>query len=88
MPGASVGEHADEGISLEQTHRCHVAVVTNPEVRFVIEGSSYYLEPGEAYEVDNMRLHSVSNPTGQRRVHLICNILPAEWSPAAAQRTA
>lgn len=75
--GAHIPEHVDGGLMLANTHRCHVAVVTNPDVTFTIDGTGYHLSPGEAYEVDNMRPHAMANLGNERRVHLICNLLPA-----------
>ena len=76
--GAVIAPHRDMGRLLSQTHRCHVAVTTNPEVRFTIGGEAFHLEEGTAYEMDNMRIHAVENAGLARRVHLVCNILPLQ----------
>ncbi|MDB5440163.1 MAG: hypothetical protein JWM33_2590 [Caulobacteraceae bacterium] len=75
--GAKIAPHRDSGALLSSTHRCHLPVETNPEVLFNIDGTSFHLEAGMVYEMDNMRLHAVENRGSTRRVHLVCNILPA-----------
>jgi hypothetical protein len=75
-PGQRIGRHCDSGELLERTRRCHLPIVTNPDVRFLIDDEPYQLRAGTVYELDNMRPHSVENGGSTRRVHLICNILP------------
>jgi hypothetical protein len=75
--GATVAPHRDSGRAMTDTHRCHVPVLTHPDVRFVIDDRDYRLAAGRIYEFDNMRRHSVENPGPGRRIHLICNVRPA-----------
>jgi aspartyl/asparaginyl beta-hydroxylase (cupin superfamily) len=75
--GAAIPRHRDMGELLAQSHRCHIAIETRPEVVFMVDDVDYHLPEGELYEFDNMRPHGVSNPGPVRRVHLICNVLPA-----------
>jgi hypothetical protein len=77
-PGGHVAVHRDAPPSLTEVHRCHVPVLTNPDVIFFIEKVPHYLEPGNAYEFDNTRFHSVWNRSATRRVHLLCDIMPPE----------
>lgn len=74
--GQRIARHRDSGELLERTHRCHLPIITNPDVRFLIDDKPYYLRPGTAWELDNMRPHGVENRGSTGRVHLICNILP------------
>jgi hypothetical protein len=74
-PGDDIPEHADYGPTLEATHRVHVPLETHPDVRFVVEGRDMSLAVGEAYELDNMRLHYVQNLSPVRRIHLIVDYL-------------
>ena len=76
--GSAIPRHRDAYALLEQTHRCHLPVVTNPDVTFMIDDVDYHLAAGEAYEVDNMRPHAVTNAGSERRIHLICNVLPPQ----------
>lgn len=75
-PGTSIPRHSDTGDLLTFSHRCHVAVLTNPRVRFEIGEEAFYFAPGEVWEIDNLRRHAVVNLGETRRVHLICNVLP------------
>jgi aspartyl/asparaginyl beta-hydroxylase (cupin superfamily) len=77
-PGGEVAEHRDVGPALVMVHRCHLPVVTNKDVSFLVDGEDFYLAPGIAYEFDNTRRHAVRNRSDSRRVHLICDIMPRE----------
>lgn len=74
--GQTIPRHRDQGDMLRRTHRCHLPVLTNDNVDFMIDGEPHHLKAGVAYEVDNMRPHAVANRGAMRRVHLICNVLP------------
>ncbi len=76
-PGGEIKRHRDSGALLEGVHRCHVAVETNPQVEFLIDDLQHSFPVGQAIEVDNTRAHSVANRGTTRRVHLICDVLPA-----------
>ena len=76
-PRAKITPHKDGGAGVVLVHRLHVPVVSNPNVKFVIDQIPHYLEPGIAYEFDNTRLHAVDNDSNQPRVHLMCDILPS-----------
>jgi quercetin dioxygenase-like cupin family protein len=77
-PGTAIPRHIDTGDMLTHSHRCHMAVVTNSRVRFEVGRHSLHFAPGEVWEFDNMRRHAVINLGETRRVHLICNVLPAD----------
>jgi hypothetical protein len=77
-PGGAIKRHRDSGALLEGVHRCHVAVETNPQVEFLIDDVARAFPVGEAIEVDNTRPHAVTNRGTTRRVHLICDVLPAQ----------
>jgi hypothetical protein len=74
--GTSIPPHRDSGPLLTLVHRCHLPIITNPAVSFTVDQVDHHLQAGEVYEFDNMRTHSVSNGGTERRVHLICNVLP------------
>ena len=76
-PHGKISPHRDFGFGTLLVHRCHVPVITNPEVRFFIDGVANYLQAGTAYEFDNTLLHAVDNDSDQPRIHLMCDILPA-----------
>jgi len=75
-PGGHIAGHVDQALALRAVHRCHVPILSNQDVIFEIDHKPYHLAPGRAYEVDNTRHHAVFNNSGDRRVHLICDILP------------
>ena len=75
--GAKITPHMDNGIGITAVHRIHVPVVTNPDVHFFIDKVSHCLEANVIYEFDNTRLHSVENRSATRRVHLMCDLIPA-----------
>jgi Aspartyl/Asparaginyl beta-hydroxylase len=70
-PGDDITPHRDIGRVLEATHRVHVPLETHPDVRFLVDGIDHKLAVGEAYELDNMRPHSVHNDSTVRRIHII-----------------
>jgi hypothetical protein len=79
-PGGKIDLHWDGTPSLALAHRCHVPIVSNENVDFLVDDKSYYLAPGMAYEFDNTRMHGVNNRSATRRVHLICDIMPPEYA--------
>ena len=70
-PGGSIQPHRDANPAAKWPHKIHVPLETNPGVSFVIDGVSHHLEVGEAAEVNNMGVHSVTNAGGTDRIHLI-----------------
>lgn len=71
LAGKSIDEHFDDHPTFSIGHRIHVPLVTNEEVRFVIDGEDYNLKEGFAYEVSNLDYHYVANPSDADRVHFI-----------------
>ena len=74
--GARITPHVDEHASLKVSHRIHVPLVTNPRVRFFIDGVPHRFEPGRAVEINNQLSHSVMNDGSTDRVHFIFDYLP------------
>jgi hypothetical protein len=77
-PGQDIPMHRDKGAVLTQCHRCHIPIVTDPDVQFIVGDEAFHLEAGQAYEFDNVRLHGVKNCSKSARVHLISNVMPKE----------
>jgi hypothetical protein len=73
-PRGTIGVHADSGIFLELCHRIHVPLKSNPRVRYVINGVSYFWEPGKIYEFNNLLPHGVFNESPEERIHLVVNL--------------
>ena len=72
--GHSIPEHVDGSHSLELVHRCHLPIISNPNVQFGIDSEVFYMQPGIWYEFDNTRPHFVANNSTQDRIHLLCDI--------------
>ena len=75
-PGGAIPPHVDDGFSLTNSHRLHIAVVTNAHALFRVGGELRHLKPGDVVEINNRRKHSASNDGAAPRVHLIC-----DWAP-------
>jgi len=73
-----IAAHKDKGRRFELTHKIHVPLITNQEVKFYVEKEPYHLEGGYAYEVNNTALHSVENNSSSDRIHLIFECFPNE----------
>lgn len=79
--GGSIKPHVDSTRYLEQIHRLHIPVITNPNCSYVIDGQTVNMEVGKIYEIDNLRMHQCINAGDTPRVHLVVNALP---KPASA----
>jgi hypothetical protein len=66
--------HADTGRGLVIPRRTHIALITNPEVFFIVgypEMEEKNMKEGEIWEIDNSKGHSVENLSDEDRVHFI-----------------
>ena len=78
LAGKNITPHVDYHESFHQGHRIHVPITTNPRVRFMIDGQPHQLKVGEAYEVNNQKLHSVMNRGREDRITFIFDYVPPE----------
>ena len=79
-PGSSIREHRDYGLRWQDGEaRVHVPVVSNPAVRFYLEGELVPMAAGEAWYLDLNRPHRVENEGTVARVHLVLDLLVNEW---------
>jgi len=76
LPYRNINKHVDGGSSLGYARRCHIPIITNEKVLFNVKDNSMNMKEGICYEINNVLLHSVENPTSLDRVHLIIDILP------------
>lgn len=76
--GEVIDPHFDEGISLLQSHRVHVPIITHDQVLFCVGGEKRHLAAGEIWEINNATVHYVENFSNHDRVHLIVDWAPAE----------
>jgi quercetin dioxygenase-like cupin family protein len=77
-PGGVIKPHRDSHPSFHYGHRIHVPVVTNPRVRFMLDGRPYKLDVGQAYEINNQLTHSVMNKGSEARIHFIFDYVPPQ----------
>lgn len=70
-PGGIIQPHRDANPAAKWPHKIHVPIETNDAVTFFIDGVGHHLPVGEAAEVNNMAVHSVTNAGATDRVHLI-----------------
>lgn len=76
-PGEIIKPHRDQHPTFYHSHRIHVPIKTNGRVRFMIDGRPYRMQVGEAYEINNQKLHSVMNKGEDERINLIFDYVPA-----------
>lgn len=75
-PGARIFPHTDQSPLFVACHRVHLPLVTHIDAKLIIEGNSYFFEPGIYIEVDNRRLHEAINLSNINRIHLVIDLLP------------
>jgi aspartyl/asparaginyl beta-hydroxylase (cupin superfamily) len=76
LAGAKILPHRDSHPSFSYGHRIHVPITTNPRVRFMIDGRPYQMEIGQAYEINNQKVHSVMNKGAEDRISFIFDYFP------------
>lgn len=84
LAGGRILPHRDAHPSFSVGHRIHVPIVTNPRVRFMIDGRPYQLQVGEAYEINNQKVHSVMNKGAEDRINFIFDYVPPGAIPGRA----
>lgn len=72
--GGFITKHCDGGEFLETVHRLHIAVETNTNCFYIVEGEPIHMPVGSLYEIDNQREHGVTNKGSTARTHLIVNV--------------
>jgi len=73
--GKQVGEHIDEGYIYEVCNRVHLAIDTNDDVSFYVDGIVVPFKNGDIVEVNNCWKHSVDNKSNSDRIHLIMDYI-------------
>jgi hypothetical protein len=73
-PGTTIPRHWDKGACFAKSHRIHVPILTNDEVYFIVDEERCLMEVGKAYELNNVKLHSVENNGNSDRVHLLFDV--------------
>jgi hypothetical protein len=75
--GGVVDRHVDGAGSNLVTHKIHVPIVTHDRVWFEVDGKTFRLEEGQAYELNNLKPHAVRNEGSTDRIHLIFEVMEA-----------
>ena len=78
LAGRNITPHVDQHPSFHVGHRIHIPITTNPRVRFMIDGQPYQFTVGEAYEINNQKMHSVMNKGGDDRITFIFDYVPPQ----------
>jgi hypothetical protein len=86
LAGKKIKPHRDVHPSFHRGHRIHVPISTNPRVRFMIDGRPYKFQIGEAYEINNQKMHSVMNKGTEDRITFIFDYVPPEELGRVAPR--
>lgn len=79
--GGRILPHRDKLSSFHIGHRIHVPISTSAAVRYTIAGKPYQFEVGNAYEINNQKLHSVMNLGAEDRISFIFDYVPADQLP-------
>ena len=85
LVGAEIKPHRDGHPSFHCGHRIHVPITTNPDVQFMIDDQPYHFKVGQAYELNNQKLHSVLNEGTEDRITFIFDYVPAVVLRALAE---
>ena len=88
LAGGRIIPHRDSHPSFGAGHRIHVPIITNPRVRFMIDGRPYQFQVGEAYEINNQKVHSVMNKGDADRINFIFDYLPPDAIPGRVASSA
>lgn len=87
LAGGKIEPHVDSHPSFHMGHRIHVPITTNNRVRFMIDGRPHQLQPGQAYEINNQKSHSVMNKGKEDRITFIFDYIPPELLGRAVNKT-
>ncbi|NKI36513.1 hypothetical protein HFP89_15185 [Wenzhouxiangella sp. XN79A] len=70
---AEASPHFDQNYYWHQRMRVHVPIRTSPGVRFHCGDRDVHMQPGECWVFDTWKVHRVTNPSAEPRVHLVCD---------------
>lgn len=77
-PNCNIPIHQDHGYYLRNSHRFHVPIITNDNVKFYLNGDVINMKAGSCYEINNAQDHAVNNESDIERIHLVFDIIPME----------
>ncbi|MEM7276644.1 MAG: aspartyl/asparaginyl beta-hydroxylase domain-containing protein [Pseudomonadota bacterium] len=81
VAGGRILPHRDSLHSFHIGHRIHIPITSGDGVRYTVSGRPYQFEPGQAYEINNQRKHSVMNLGTEPRISFIFDYVPADKIP-------
>ena len=58
--------------------RTHLPLQVNSQTFFSVEKEEFFHEPGKIYELNNAKIHGVTNSGSKDRINLIIDYLPKE----------
>lgn len=70
--------HFDYHESLMRVRRTHLPLQVNSQTFFSVEKEEFFHEPGKIYELNNAKIHGVTNSGSKARINLIIDYLPEE----------
>ena len=78
--GSEIKEHRDYKLGYEDgVARLHIPIMTNPQVRFHLDGAPVEMLPGEVWYLNFNLKHSVRNDSDVDRVHLVIDCVLNDW---------
>lgn len=87
-PGAVIPPHYDKHPTFAIAHRVHIPLQTNEDVVFKIDDIRHKFDVGQAYEINNLKRHEVSNEGSEDRIHFIFDYMPPKKQRKASGRGA
>jgi hypothetical protein len=79
-PGSTIREHSDPDLAFEDgIARLHIAVLTNPDVDFRLNGTRVPMEAGSTWYVRLSEPHTVANRGTTDRVHMVVDAEVNDW---------
>lgn len=82
--GAVIDPHRDGAGSNLSTHKIHVPLITNPQVRFLTGAHEHEMRVGRAYEVNNVGVHGAINRGAEDRIHFIFEVFDGAQAAAGS----
>lgn len=71
----SIASHIDRGYHLETCDRIHLPVITDNNVKFIINETVYPMPAGVVARINNNIWHGVENNSEKDRVHLVMDFI-------------
>lgn len=73
-PGGRIFRHADNPEHVAYWTRFHIAINSQPGVRFLCGDEEVYMAPGEAWWFRNAEEHEVINDSADDRIHMVVDV--------------